>query len=635
MTKRRAICLVTAVAVAICVICACFIGCTPKEEALKLLKAEEIEYLDEIQGKDNLYFEWLRPFNAAKPTMILIHGETTGAGDEKFTMKLDENEYAFKTETNGTEYVVADKIGFKASGLNLDLSHYWLSTANYNVAIFHWERFADDNSDDLLAKLFSVPKMRYLIGDGQYETGRVPRHSLTEIFAALYVNEMSDKLTGREIRFVGNGVGADLALSAAHYLSLFADKGELNKSYLPNRLALCDPYFSIDDMHLSGDKLPWADISTTDGMMGVAESMVSKVAAYGAAVEMTESVEIGKKQTETESGTTDITTYTYAYDLEKSEVAEQKFNNIKKNLAYLELRESYSNKFSADYKALKRIALDWYLYSIIGSDDSGNAGASYAVGYPRELSNFTTYLSYSGFNWAPNETRPMVNNRQLNSDSSANSSRGKNYSLSAWTPTVYTRALRGVSFKMKKYRASTTITTVHGNQTFTYDDYTMGYFRSESFQVSDQTNYTLVCGYVYLDKNGDKFINDGYSGIPNVELSVSLTTGSGDTLKTVNEFTVRTDDTGFYAIRLEDKTRDSEGNLSSSGYSFSETTTCTINLIPSSHDYVSVSSAASGPFYTTVGGHNFSGYKATVTLNLYNADAISVANCLVKPASDK
>ncbi len=622
------------------------IGCTEKtvNNLAPMLNSEDIAYLDEIQGKDSLYFEWLNnAYSKSKPTLIVIHGETTGAGEKKFSMDLDPEVYTFQKDKNDADYVVADNIGYRAEGLKLNISQYWLVTSQWNVAIFHWERFADEsNPEDVLVKLFTVPKMRYVSGrdeDGNatYETSKVPRNSLTEVFAALYVKEMEDKLSGNEIRFVGNGVGADLALSAAHYLALYQEDNQLAKDYLPERIALCDPYLSIEDLHFTDDKIDWADINTTSGMLSVANDMLEKVADYGAAIEMIESNEISTRNVTGSDGqemTQNVSTY--AYDIEKSALAELTFGKLKQKVAYLELRESYSTLFPEAvkdvYKGYKRIALDWYLYSIIGSDDSGNAGGSSAIGYPREITNFADYYTYTGFNWAPNATRPMVNNRQLNSDSSGYTSRGKNYSVSAWTPTVYTRALRGISFKMEKYSKNTSLTSAHGNAIYQYTDYTLARFRSENFQVSDQTDYTLVCGYVYVDTNGDKLMNDGYNGISGVELQAVITTGSGNDVKSVASFTVTTDKSGFYVIKLNDKTMDSEGNWSKNGYSFSTSHTLSLTLIPSSHDYVSISSALSGlVFYQSVGGHNFSGYTSTITLNNYTGGAINISNCLVKP----
>ena len=193
---------------------------------------------------------------------------------------MDEEEYTFKTGES-SDYVVATGIGYKARGLDLDLSKYWLDVAKYNVAIFHWERFADETSDNVLAKLFSVPKMKYKTDGDGYETNAVPKNCLTEVFAALYVKEFADKSTDKEIRWVGNGVGADLAAAAADYMLSFVKKGSLDKKYLPDRLTLCDPYLTAADLHLANDKTKWG-VDSTEGAMGLVKTFVSDLDAYAA-----------------------------------------------------------------------------------------------------------------------------------------------------------------------------------------------------------------------------------------------------------------------------------------------------------------------------------------------------------------
>lgn len=580
------------------------------------LRAEEIAYLSDVQKAEQLRFEWLREYNPERPTLVVIHGETTGKGTEKFSMTLDSEEYTFKTNES-TDYVVATGIGYKAQGLDLNLAKYWQNVAGYNVVLFHWERFADEDSDSVLAKVFSVPKMKYVKDDGSFEANAVPKNPLAEVFAALYIKEFSDKPLLRETRWVGNGVGADMIAAAADYMLGYIQSGTLDEKYLPDRMTLCDPYLSISDLHLSGGKTTWG-ADATQGAMGLTASFLADLDPY-MAIETVESKEVVQKDSET--------TVTYAYDIPKSEKAERGFAEIKKHVAYLELSESYSRSFSSEYKAQKRIALDWYLYSVIGSDDSNNAGGGATIGYPRNLSDYQTYLSYSGFNWGTNETRPMINNRALNNDASTNnaSTRGKNFSLSAWTPTTYTKGLRGRAFTMKKESQKSTDSDVHGNATYRMNDYVLTYFRSETFQVS-AADTTVVCGYVYLDKNKDGYINDGKSGVKNARLSVTVVANE----KTVSTFSVTTDESGFYSFSFKDAVENTEGELVG-GYSFSVAHTVTIELEPNSHDYVATPSALTGQYYDLLRGNNFSAYKGTVTLNNYVADSTLVANCLVKP----
>lgn len=634
MTVNKLTKIVLIILVAACLV-ATLVACSDKGDGDEpMLTADKINYLDEIKETGSLKFEWLKDYNASKPTLIVVHGEMTGQSANKFSIDLDENVYSFKTSENPTDYVVADNIGYKGQGLDLQISRYWTDVADYNVAIFHWERFADENDvNDVVAKIYSVPKMRYVTGDNVYETTKVPKYPLAEVFGALYFAEMSDKLNGREIRIVGNGVGCELVLSGMEYLSYYVGKNQLDKNYLPSRLTLCDPYLSGSDLSI---KMPWGDITTDHGTIGVDDAIIGDLASRGVVMEMVESLEISSVDEIVDGQTTKKTVKTYAYgNEEKSEISEKHFDSIKSNLAYLTLRESYTPKMSTEYKAAfkaqKRIALDWYLYSIIGSDDSGNAGANGASGYPRNIADYQTYFSYSGFNWSDKETRPLVNNRQLNNDyfTTYAANRGKNFGLSAWTPTVYTRGLKGVSFDMKKYLSATTVTNVHGNPEYSYSDYTMNYFRSENFQVSDQ-DFTIVCGYVYVDKNNDLIMNEGRNGVPNANVSVSITTGSDSDIKNVASFTIKTDESGFYAVRLDDKAVDEDGTVSDKGYAFATEHTLKLTVEPLSHDYTSINTAASGIFYRTVNMHNFSKYECSVTLNNYVADSVLVRNCLVK-----
>ncbi len=585
-------------------------ACNKNGDESTLIKLDNINYLEEIQdgGEGDLVFEWLKPYNNTRPVAIIIPGEFTDNSDNKFSMSLDSKEYTFKSEAP-TAFTIDDvaTIGWKAQGLKRDLAWYWLNVANYNVAIFHWERFADEESPDIiLSKLFSVPKMRYKVEDG-YETASVPQYSLTEVLAAVYMQQMSDKANGKEIRLIGNGVGASLALSLSHYIATYYAKGELDGKFVPNRLALCDPYFSTTNMNL---EIKWAnEIDTTKGMMKVADTMLDLVCEAGTAVEMVESLEVTDDATK------------YAYNLEKSEVMEDIYSSIKSKLAYLELREKYSVRFSNDYQKQKRVALDWYLYSIIGSDSTD-------YGYPASYDN---YLTYSNHTWGPNATRPMINDPYRNGKN--NSYSGKNYALSAWTPTTWIRALKGISFGMKKFSSNTSNNTVHGNQIFSYKLTQLEYFRSEANQVSSLSGYTLICGYVYKDINGNKYIDDGATqGISNAQLMVIITATVDGEEKTIGEFQTTADKDGFYTIKLMDKTVDDEGNYSSDGYRFNISHSIKITFVPDSNKYYNIATgitpSAIVSYYETVAAHNFTKYVGTVTLSRYYANAITITNCL-------
>ncbi len=622
------------------------VGCTEEGNAVRLIQSSDIQYLSEIQANGDLVFEYLThkegetaQFNSRRPTLVIFHGENV---EGSFSPNLPKAEYFVKDAIHTTDYTMEDGIGYMGKGGNAiadSIVKYWTdgTISGYNLVVFHWENFAfDNNTADIVAKMYSTAKMRYHLEGDAYETSKVPSYNLTEIVATLFYEEFKDKVGGEEIRFVGNGVGATLALSVVDYLSYLCDNGLVTKDIIPSRLTLCDPYLSTEDMHMPNDTLSWRNISTKEGTYLVTEKLLDSTVKYGLAVEMIETKE-GEKVTV--DGNTSYV-FTPAYEVNMTEKARESEKNIKGKVAHLTFTESYSRRFSDGYKAQKRIALDWYLYSIIGSDDSngkvnGVAGGGYAVGYPRDIGEYNSQQSNASCNWGLNKTRPMVNNRALNNDGSTSnaSTRGKNYALSAWTPTVYTRALKGISFTMQMKQGSASLgNDLHGNATYNMKDFVMEYFRTENYQVSNQSDYTLVCGYVYLDKNGDRYINDGNSGMEGVTLNVVITQGGSSTEADVEvaNFNVTTDESGFYAIRLADKTLDSEGAYSEAGYRLNTTHTVKITLIPDSHDYYSIPDVAAGMSYQTMSGHNFGDYTTTLNLKNTYAHAITIANCLVR-----
>jgi hypothetical protein len=232
----------------------------------------------------------------------------------------------------------------------------------------------------------------------------------------------------------------------------------------------------------------------------------------------------------------------------------------------------------------------------------------------------------------------MINDRKKNNDISPStaSNRGFNFSVSAWTPTVYTRALKGISFTQKKTSSSAT-SNVHGVQIYNYTEYIMENFCSENQQKSDQNDYTLICGYIYFDENGDSYINDGIDkGIANATVNFDIQPKSTSSFGAKANFNVVTDQNGFYVIRLNDKTVDANGDISEKGYRFNEAYNITLTYLITSTRYVYQTNQAAGLYYVTIGGHNFSTSTSSFELNDYYADAITVKNCLlVSESPDK
>ncbi|MFA6867160.1 MAG: hypothetical protein WCR54_06545 [Clostridia bacterium] len=597
-------------------------SCNSKEEdKVTLLNLSEVQNLETIQNQGDLTFEWLRNYNSTRPTMILFHGETTSM--DRYSLELDSDEYTlYDSVNNETNFVLSkDSDGYDNSALDLDLAYYWLNVAQYNVAIFHWESFTYDDTNSISSKLYTVPKMRYRKEDGEFETDKVPKVALTELATNLYLKEMDGKKINKEIRFVGNGIGSNLALSITNLLDVYNENNLISTEYIPNRLALNDPYLTSENMYLSID---WdKNIDTTNGTLGLYNDMLTKVTDTGTVVEMIEEVTtVASTQdvVDENNETTQKTVYSndYSYPMDRSTAkTKELFDGITSKLAYLKLSQDYSEKFSDKYIGCHRIALDWYLASVFGSDDED-------IGYNIGSENNTN-------NGGEKNTRPILNDRKATDDlsSTAASYRGKNYGVSAWTPTVYTRALRGIRFSLKKYSSNAT-SDVHENMRYNYTDYIMNYFRTENYQKSDQTDYTLITGYVYLDSNADGFINDGATnGLGGETIDFEISTKEG---KEIAKFSVKTAEDGFYSIKLADKVKDANGDLSTEGYVFNGTgVTMKLTYYITSNKYVYQKTISTGIYYNTIAAQNFSTEKCEFTFNGYYADAITVKNCLIRP----
>lgn len=622
MRKAKKILISTIITAILIVSAVSLASCVDKEEKIELLDLTTVDYLDEINESGNLEFEWLHSYNPNRPTMILFHGETTDS--KPYSIELDSDEYTFyDADTKATGYVI-DKAsnGYNNSGFNLDLSYYWINVAEFNVAIFHWEGFTYDDTDSIMAKLYTVPKMRYRDENGDFETERVPKTPLAEIITNLYIEEMDGKKINNEIRFVSNGIGCNLAVSIIDLLDKYNENNLINDIIIPDRLALNDPYLTSTNMYM---EIPWdKDIDTENGTLGVFDNMLSDVTDNGTVVEMIESVTSvasTEKVVDENGEESEIIVYSqdYSYALNRSTAkTKELFDSIASKTAYLKMTQNYSVQFSEGYINKHRIALDWYLTSVFGSDDTG---IGYNIGSEGNQYN----------NGGNRSTRPILNDRYANDDisSAAAQQRGFNYGVSAWTPTVYTRALRGIKFSLKE-RTSNASSDVHDNMRYNYKDYRMQYFRTENYQKSDQDDYTIVAGYIYLDKNADGYINDGASnglGGETVYLDIQSKTG-----KAIASLETKTSNDGFYVFKLADKNRDESGDLSEEGYSFSGSgLSMVIKYYISSTKYVYQSTMNSGIYYDTVAAQHFSTEKVEFTLKSYYADAITIKNCLLKP----
>jgi hypothetical protein len=570
-----------------------FVFIKPKKEEpeeMTLIKLSDIKNIP----SESLYIEWLgsQGYNVDNPTMILFHGETPERWDSKFSMVLPESDYV-SYASNSTKYNMTRNID-----INRALHTYWLEQ-DYNVGIFHWEKFADDNMDKLVKKLFNSVDMRYKTADDTYENNSLPNYSLTEIAAAVYLDEIPDEAYGNEIRFVGNGIGANLALSVSDYLYTAYTASALRAEVLPYRLSLIDPYLSPEGFAADAR---WRSVPTQNGLLGAADSMLSYTTQKGLVAELVENVEVGAQLVDGQSQ--EKLTAPYDYVLNASEQTIK--NSIKSNTAYLLLRQKYSEEFYTEkYRKQNRAGLDWYLYSIKGSDDT-------QIGYPSGAADYAS--SYC--NWGRNNTRPILNDRQRNNQSS----RGKNYAVGAWTETVWIRALKGIEFRMQKFTdyleddEGNIIKDKHGMSQYIYSDYFIERFRSENYQRAVNMDKTIVAGYIFFDKNEDRVMNEGVgSFMPNIAINVELTTSVEGQTETVERFTVHTSSDGFYFITFD--------------RSFMNSHSLTLTVVPPSR-FFNVQTAGLTTYHVQdLTRHTFTKNTKTLSLTSSYADAITMASC--------
>ena len=569
--------------------CTFFVGCKNIEETneLKIISNEDLKNIPE----NTLDIEWLgsQGYNVDNPTMIYIHGEMSNNANKRVDLSLDQNYIMYGQDS--VNYNVSNNVTIERN-----LYTYW-EKQHYNVGIFHYEKFADCDLNKLSKKLYNAIDMSYKEGENLVENS-IPNYSLTEILASRYIEAIPKEAYGKEIRLVGNGIGANLALSLSDCLYHFYKNGQIPNTILPTRLALMDPYLSTDKFE---NNIKWSTIEKNSNMLNISNEMLTYTTNMGLVAEMVENVEVSAVSVENTSVEKLTPAYEFSYNDEQKTIKEE----IKDKTAYLTLREKYSTNFSKDFKKQNRVALDWYLYSINGSDDTG-------IGYSTSKPDYSS--SYC--NWGPYETRPFINNRQLNN----NSTRGKKFAISAWTPTVYTRALKGIEFKMQKYsdyledENGEKIKDIHGNSLYVYEDYTLARFRSENYQNAQNIDKTIVCGYVFNDKNEDRIMNEGIGCLlDNLTINVALTKSvDGETID-VNNFSVTTSKDGFYYIEFEN--------------SFEISHTVTLTVVPKNNTYNVESTGLNTYFYEDLSRHIFNNNTKSLTMSSGYGNSITVANC--------
>lgn len=484
-----------------------------KESLIKLQDYAIPQDLDDY----GLTIEWLNQsgaptaFTPQKPVVVLFEGIVPTGYKSSYT--LDSSEYYYN-EDNEEQSTIAEA----SKAMNLNLAHYWWNMG-FNVGVFHYENYAVGNPIDIIKKIYHSKSVFYTNEAEQVVYPSDCEFSLTEIFVYLWLKvfeetpvvDTTTPYSSREVRFIGNSVGANLAISATDYLYAAFDEGLIPPYAVPNRVSMTNPYFSNTNIDTPIDFRE----ETHTSPLSYNSARIVSLAEQGVVFELVESdpeFYLGYDTpytglVETESGTE-------LGDTGDSAV----YNEIKNQCATLHLSQTYETLFSEEYRARDRAALDWYLYSINGSDNSSLASSNYG---------------------GPNDTNPMA-------DDIVHYVSGRLYAVSAWTPTPYIRAVRGVEYRMEEKS--------YNRETDEYDiikSFTMSKFQAEAKQCSDLSE-SLVCGYVFFSKNNSKFMNWGAdTRMSNVEIIIELEnteypSGSGF-------FKIRTGRDGFYRFVLDPK----------------------------------------------------------------------------------
>lgn len=420
----------------------CLVACKETESANSLFP-DLTHPKTGLSGTD-LTIEWLdengnsTTLDKKRPIMVYFHGHA--AYDEKVDMTLPEGSYV----DNGDDANLQ-------SGTVRTLSHYWRKMG-YNVGIFHYENFSDfEETPEAIMDKVLTKNAPYRNDATDLVNRDLPEMSLADVFWSQWkeVAAWTDwsPLQGRrgmEVRFVGNGIGANIAWTVADYLYARYEAVGGNASALPVRVTAINPVFSEAEHNVKVSYLKDEQYrNLTDG----ANRTTARLEANGVVLEYVE-----ERVPETPSET---------------------YKAIIARGAHLEFKQKYSEKFVDSYKLKDRAASDWYLLSMGGSDYSSLS--SYANGYEN--------------------TRPMLDNMIDYSNTMVR------YSVSPWTPTAYIRAMKGQKFVMREKRYSD---DTKQQEFFPYE---LTKLQAENRQVSDMSTVE-ICGYVYAeDDSNSAYIN--------------------------------------------------------------------------------------------------------------------------------
>jgi DNA/RNA endonuclease G (NUC1) len=134
---------------------------------------------------------------------------------------------------------------------------YWRNKG-WNVGIFHWNQFSDElNPADPEGKMYNSEGLEQLVygnrknwkrSDGSLTREVAPDSNIVKIFLQAYYNVKSNLLgNGKELRMAGHSLGAELICLAMAEAT--------PNAFLPNRVALLDPWWTVDRQNNYKDAL--------------------------------------------------------------------------------------------------------------------------------------------------------------------------------------------------------------------------------------------------------------------------------------------------------------------------------------------------------------------------------------------
>ena len=176
-------------------------------------------------GQTNPYYD------PAKPTIIFVHG--------------------WLPDQVGTppdfRYAATDEEG--QALLETNLANAWIA-GGWNVGVFYWAAFADEDvvvtAENKIWTADSLVGMRWRSADGVYHVDSAPDVSASALFYEAYKSALAG-YEGETIRLAGHSLGNQMAVAVTLRILEGIARGEIGENLRPQRLALLDPYWSLEE----------------------------------------------------------------------------------------------------------------------------------------------------------------------------------------------------------------------------------------------------------------------------------------------------------------------------------------------------------------------------------------------------